>query len=76
MRILLLGAGGVGSAFCSIASRRDFFDHIVVSDYDESRAGRAADAVGDGRFSAARRSTRRRLATSPNTFAATTSLTS
>ena len=54
MRILLVGAGGVGSAFCSIAARRDFFDHIVVSDYDESRAGQVADAVGDNRFSAAR----------------------
>src|SRR3954471_24843591 len=54
MRILLVGAGGVGSAFCAIAARRDFFDEIVVSDYDESRARQAADAVGDARFSAAR----------------------
>ena len=54
MRILLVGAGGVGSAFCAIAARRDFFDHIVVSDYDESRAAQAADAVRDARFSAAR----------------------
>jgi saccharopine dehydrogenase (NAD+, L-lysine-forming) len=38
MRILLVGAGGVGSAFCAIAARRNFFDRIVVSDYDESRA--------------------------------------
>src|SRR5215217_4629065 len=54
MRILLVGAGGVGSAFCSIAARRDFFEQIIVSDYDESRAKQAADAVGDARFSAAR----------------------
>jgi saccharopine dehydrogenase-like NADP-dependent oxidoreductase len=54
MRILLVGAGGVGSAFCAIAARRDFFEQIVVSDYDESRAKQAADAVGDKRFSAAR----------------------
>jgi len=54
MRILLVGAGGVGSAFCAIAARRDFFEEIVVSDYDESRARQAADAVGDARFSAAR----------------------
>lgn len=53
MRILLVGAGGVGSAFCSIAARRDFFDQIVVCDYDESRARQAADAVGDPRFIAA-----------------------
>lgn len=54
MRILLVGAGGVGAAFCAIAARRDFFEQIVVSDYDESRAKQAADAVGDERFSAAR----------------------
>src|ERR1700754_564378 len=53
MRILLVGAGGVGSAFCAIAARREFFDQIVVSDYDESRAAQAADAVRDNRFSAA-----------------------
>ncbi len=54
MRILLIGAGGVGAAFCSIAARRDFFDAIVVADYDEGRARRAAEAVGDERFVAAR----------------------
>ena len=51
MRILLIGAGGVGSAFCAIAKRRDFFEHIVVSDYDEGKAREAADAVKDSRFS-------------------------
>ena len=35
MRILLVGAGGVGSAFTGIAARRDFFELCVVSDYDE-----------------------------------------
>ena len=53
MRILLVGAGGVGSAFCSIAVRRDFFDRIVVCDYDEARASQAADAAGDARFTSA-----------------------
>ena len=53
MRILLVGAGGVGSAFCAIAVHRDFFDQIVVCDYDETRAKQAADAVDDTRFSAA-----------------------
>ena len=51
MRILLIGAGGVGSAFCAIAKRRDFFEQIVVSDYDEGKAREAADAVKDSRFS-------------------------
>jgi saccharopine dehydrogenase (NAD+, L-lysine-forming) len=52
MKILLVGAGGVGSAFCSIAVRRDFFDQIVVADYDEASAQRAVDAVADPRFTA------------------------
>ena len=54
MRILLVGAGGVGSAFCAIAARRDFFEQVVVCDYDEARARRAAEAVGDARFVEAR----------------------
>ncbi len=51
MRILLVGAGGVGAAFAAIAARRDFFEHIVVADYDETRAEKAAAA--DKRFSSA-----------------------
>ena len=51
MRILLVGAGGVGAAFAAIAARRDFFELMVVSDYDLSRAERSA-AVDD-RFVAA-----------------------
>lgn len=52
MRILLVGAGGVGGAFTAIAARRDFFEAVVVADYDLERARRAADAVDD-RFVAA-----------------------
>lgn len=52
MRILLVGAGGVGSAFAAIAARRDFFECIVVADYDLARAETAA-AV-DQRYVAAR----------------------
>jgi saccharopine dehydrogenase (NAD+, L-lysine-forming) len=52
VRILLIGAGGVGAAFTAIAARRDFFETIVVADYDLARAERAA-AVDD-RFVAAR----------------------
>jgi saccharopine dehydrogenase (NAD+, L-lysine forming) len=52
MRILLVGAGGVGAAFAAIARRRDFFSTIVIADYDEASAQRAA-AVDD-RFTAAR----------------------
>src|SRR5215471_12013988 len=46
MRILLVGAGGVGTAFARIAARRDFAD-VVVADYDLARAQRAA-AAKDG----------------------------
>ena len=38
MRILLVGAGGVGNAIAKIAARRSFFELIIVSDYDLSRA--------------------------------------
>jgi saccharopine dehydrogenase-like NADP-dependent oxidoreductase len=51
MRILLVGAGGVGAAFTAIAARRDFFEAIVVADYDPTRAERAATA--DDRYVAA-----------------------
>ena len=45
MRILLVGAGGVGSAFTAIAARHDFFEKCVVADYDEARSRRAVDAL-------------------------------
>jgi saccharopine dehydrogenase (NAD+, L-lysine forming) len=50
MRILLVGTGGVGSAFAAIASRREYFDHIVLSDIHGERAKSLADRLGD-RFS-------------------------
>jgi saccharopine dehydrogenase (NAD+, L-lysine forming) len=43
MRILLVGAGGVGTAFAQIAARRPFAE-LVIADYDLSRAQRAAAA--------------------------------
>ncbi len=54
MKILLVGAGGVGGAITGIAARRPFFDAMVVADYDEARAKRAAERTGDPRFSAIR----------------------
>ncbi len=53
MRVLIVGAGGVGSAAARIAARRDFFEHAVVADYDLRRATAAVEAVGDARFAAA-----------------------
>ncbi|WP_426244049.1 saccharopine dehydrogenase family protein [Nocardioides sp. LHG3406-4] len=51
MRILLVGAGGVGGAFAAIAARRDFFESVVIADYSLASAERAA-AVDD-RFESA-----------------------
>ena len=51
MKILLVGAGGVGGAFTAIAARRDFFETIVVADYDPVRAEKAA--ATDSRYVAA-----------------------
>jgi saccharopine dehydrogenase (NAD+, L-lysine forming) len=51
VRILLVGAGGVGAAFTAIAARRSFFETVVVADYDLGRAEKAAAA--DERFVAA-----------------------
>ncbi|WBC14103.1 saccharopine dehydrogenase NADP-binding domain-containing protein [Micromonospora sp. WMMA1998] len=52
MRILLVGAGGVGSAAVSIAARRSFFETVVVADHDPARGARAVAGHGD-RFVAA-----------------------
>jgi saccharopine dehydrogenase (NAD+, L-lysine-forming) len=43
VRILLVGAGGVGTAIARIAARRPFAE-LVVADYDLGRAQRAAAA--------------------------------
>jgi saccharopine dehydrogenase-like NADP-dependent oxidoreductase len=53
MRILILGAGGVGSAAALIAARREFPSHVVVADHDRARADAAVAAVNDARFVAA-----------------------
>jgi saccharopine dehydrogenase (NAD+, L-lysine-forming) len=52
VRILLVGAGGVGGAITGIAARRDFFEAMVVGDFDLGRAERAVAKTGDARFSA------------------------
>jgi len=53
VRILIVGSGGVGTAAALIAARRDFYEHVVMADYDLGAAQRAAERAGD-RFSAAR----------------------
>ncbi|MER6568832.1 saccharopine dehydrogenase C-terminal domain-containing protein [Streptomyces sp. NPDC001093] len=56
MRVLLVGAGGVGTAVTRIAARREFLAHMVVADYDLVRAEAAVAALGErgARFSARR----------------------
>ena len=54
MNILVIGAGGVGTAFARIAQRRDFFDRIVIVDRDIARATASVDSLGEpDRFDAA-----------------------
>jgi saccharopine dehydrogenase-like NADP-dependent oxidoreductase len=52
MRVLLVGAGGVGAAATGIAARRGFFDAFVVADYDAARAEAAVARTGSDRFEA------------------------
>lgn len=47
MRILLVGAGGVGDAIAKIAARRSFYEHIIVTDYDITRAERTIQWLRD-----------------------------
>jgi saccharopine dehydrogenase-like NADP-dependent oxidoreductase len=54
MRVLMVGAGGVGSAATGIAKRRDFFDLWVVADYDLAKAEATVSKVDDPRFVAVR----------------------
>lgn len=54
MRVLLVGAGGVGGSIALIAARRGFFEALIVSDYDGDRAAAVAAATGDARFTSAR----------------------
>ena len=53
MRVLVIGAGGVGAAAAAVAARRDFFERMILVDVDATRAQAAADRVGDRRFGAA-----------------------
>jgi saccharopine dehydrogenase (NAD+, L-lysine forming) len=53
MRVLVVGAGGVGAAVASVARRRDFFERMVFADVDKTRARRAVESCDDGRLGAA-----------------------
>ena len=53
MRILIVGAGGVGAAAAAIARHRDFFEAIVLADLDGDRAQAAAARCRDDRITGA-----------------------
>lgn len=53
MQILIIGAGGVGSAAARIASRRSFFETLTIADYDPARPQQLIEAIGDARYAAA-----------------------
>ncbi|TGO04802.1 saccharopine dehydrogenase family protein [Serinibacter arcticus] len=53
MHILVVGAGGVGSAVAAIAARRPFFDRLTIADHEVARAERAVATLDDDRFQAA-----------------------
>jgi saccharopine dehydrogenase-like NADP-dependent oxidoreductase len=52
MRILLIGAGGVGEAIVKLAVTRHFYEQIIVADYDLARAEDVVAYVNDSRFAA------------------------
>jgi saccharopine dehydrogenase-like NADP-dependent oxidoreductase len=52
MRVVIVGAGGVGSAAAAVAAERSFFERMVVADVSVDRAARAVAPHG-GRFAAA-----------------------
>lgn len=54
MRVLMIGAGGVGDAAARVAAERDFFDAWVVADYDLSRAEATVAAATGMRANEAR----------------------
>jgi saccharopine dehydrogenase (NAD+, L-lysine forming) len=55
MRVLVVGAGGVGAAFAAIAQRREAFERVVLADVSLQRAQAAVVQLGEAeRFGAER----------------------
>jgi saccharopine dehydrogenase (NAD+, L-lysine forming) len=55
MKVLVVGAGGVGAAFAAIAQRRQVFEQVVLADVALERARAAVDRLGEpDRFAAER----------------------
>jgi saccharopine dehydrogenase (NAD+, L-lysine forming) len=55
MKVLVVGAGGVGAAFAAIAQRREVFERVVLADVALERARAGAERLGEpDRFAAER----------------------
>jgi saccharopine dehydrogenase (NAD+, L-lysine-forming) len=55
MRVLVVGAGGVGAAFAAIAQRRPAFTHVALADVSPARVHDVVAGLGEAdRFSAER----------------------
>ena len=55
MKVLVVGAGGVGAAFAAIAQRREAFERVVLADVSPERVRSVVAGLGDpGRFAAER----------------------
>jgi saccharopine dehydrogenase-like NADP-dependent oxidoreductase len=55
MRVLVVGAGGVGAAFAAIAQRRPAFEQVLLADVSPARAHDAVARLGEpDRFAAER----------------------
>src|SRR6478752_4789441 len=50
MRVLVVGAGGVGAAIARGAAESEVLEHVVVADVDVSRATAAVERCDDARF--------------------------
>jgi saccharopine dehydrogenase (NAD+, L-lysine forming) len=50
MRVLVVGAGGVGAAIARAAAESEVLEHVVVADVDAERATAAVDRSNDARF--------------------------
>ncbi len=50
MRVLLVGAGGVGAALAKAAAESDVLERVVVTDLDLTRAQAAVERCSDARF--------------------------
>ncbi len=52
MRVLVVGAGGVGAAIARAAAESEVLERVVVTDLDLSRASAAVERCADARFAA------------------------